>query len=450
MARPDQPATRMNRKELTLLVIAALLFAIWPVARTISLRELLLFGGAITAGSFYYHGRARYHGAWWRSLQLPLALIAALTLWMLIVALLVSPEPAWTLNELRGQWLKALTALAFGGLAAAVLALTSNTSSTLLLTLGAVLFAHVLAVDIDALVHHTEGHRAAGIAAGIDIANYLTNMLLALLLGELLARVLAGKRLLPLPAWALALATLLALASLYAERIRNGVGAVAVMLMCALALYLWHRLRRRPAGRWAAPAALVAVLVLAVSLLALAGAAKPGASWRQFLATVPVALDTETYHHWKSDTKYGLPTLADGSTVDASAYVRIAWFKQGLMLAGEHPLGVGFGRNAFGHAFTAKYGEAKGHSHSSFIDLLVGIGIPGMMLWLAFLASLLVLAARGFAVGWGYPLFFVVVDFSARMVVDSNVRDHMLQMFLFIVAALGVTLVRRRAPAARG
>ncbi|HYM47154.1 MAG TPA: O-antigen ligase family protein, partial [Burkholderiaceae bacterium] len=402
----------MSKQELIVLALASLLFAVWPVPHTTTLRELLLLIGVCAAGYFYWRNRAVVHGPWWRELRVPLALFAALSVWMLLVALFVSPEPLWSLNELRSQWLKATMALALGGLVAGVSGQTETERRRLIVILIAVLLFHMIAIDVEALTafaRKVAGHRAVGFTDGVDKANYLTNIALAILIAEALTRLLHGKRLLPVPGWAVCVAALVALYSLHAERIRNGVGAVVVMLLCAVLIYLAEMLRRRMALKRMTAVAVIAIVFAAVSMLVMAGSAKPGANWRQFIATVPVALDTQSHKGWINEQKYGLPTLPDGKTIDASAYVRIAWFKEGLVLAREHPLGVGFGRNAFGHAITAKYNEPKGHSHSSFIDLLVGIGIPGMLLWLGFLGSLLWLAQRNFA-GGGYVLFFVVVD----------------------------------------
>src|SRR3989338_9017294 len=135
------------------------------------------------------------------------------------------------------------------------------------------------------------------------------------------------------------------------------------------------------------------------------------------------------------------PRLANGQTVDWSNYSRIARIRAGLSLMADHPLGVGFGRNAFGHAVEQKYGLRTSHSHSGIIDLGVGIGVPGVLLWLAFLGALLRLGYRGMRESHSFAalaLLFLTAGYSFRMLVDSTIRDHMLQMFLFLAAFLAV------------
>jgi O-antigen ligase len=275
----------------------------------------------------------------------------------------------------------------------------------------------------------------------------LTNIALALLLAESLVRLQGRAGSWPVANWVLGVVLALTLFSFYAEGVRNGIGVALVMFICWAVLSLSSSPRRQ-GKKWMYRAAVAFLGTVAAGLLAIAGTAKPGSDWRQIIATVPVALDTQTHQGWVNEAKYGLPTLPDGSPVDSSAYLRIAWFKEGLALARENLWGVGFGRNAFGHAVTAKYGEPKGHSHSSFIDLLVGIGIPGIALWLGFLGNLAWSGLSRFrATGSGYPLalFFVVVDFATRMFVDSNVRDHMLQTFMFLAGLLAVLAARQVA-----
>ena len=77
------------------------------------------------------------------------------------------------------------------------------------------------------------------------------------------------------------------------------------------------------------------------------------------------------------------------------------------------------------------------------------------MLWLGFLGSLAVLGWRRFRQTHDYcalALLFLVTGYGVRMVLDSIVRDHMLQMFLFLAAFLAVIaagqLARQRALAA--
>lgn len=435
----------MTRREIGGFLWLGALFAVWPVAHTTSWRDLLLLSGFLIAAAMFR--RAPVRAVWWRDLRGPFLWIVLLTVWMLFVAVFVSGETAWSLNELRGQWSKGVVALIFGALAAAMLGRDDAAAGRLMLWLGAIVLLHVVIIDIGFVTGYLQGNpamRAQGLTGGPDRASYLTNIILALVLADLLQRRTRGRGLVPASAWVMYVALALALFSLPAAGARSGVAVAAAMLLCWAIFYLVRM--RRETGRGFHYSVAAAVAALALVALMQAGSIKPGSSWKDLTGTVTIAWDTAGHKGWLNEEKYGLPALPDGRPVDASAYLRIAWIKEGLVLVREHPLGVGFGRNAFGHALEAKYGESGGHSHSSLIDLLVGIGIPGTILWCGFLASLLRVAHRALRRdpgGWGMALVFVVMDFGLRLFMDSNVRDHPLQMFMFLAGALAVLSARR-------
>jgi len=431
------------RTEIALVVLLATLFTVWPVPYTTTLRDVLLFVGLVASMAACGRYRDAAIGDSWHALRPVFVLVAAFLGWMLFVAVVVSPETAWSLDEIRGQWLRAAVALAAGFCAGAVVR-----ASWAFYIVFIPLALHVLAVDAAAAAHVGDSNftmmRIAGLTEQVDKASYLSNMLFALLLAEAFARLARARPVLPGGAWIPGTVIIATVFSLYVEHARNSIGVIAVMLLFAVALW-FVKSRDHEIGRWQRAAVSLAAFALVAGVLGLAAFAKPGNELQRTLATVPVALDTASHKGWLNQGKYGLPSLPDGSPVDESAYLRVAWFKQGLALVADHPLGVGFGRNAFGHAVEATYGERMGHSHSSFIDLLIGIGIPGMALWLGFLGALVWVGWKSFhrdGNGVGLALVFVVVDFGARMVVDSNVRDHMLQMFMFAAALLAAMAAR--------
>lgn len=134
------------------------------------------------------------------------------------------------------------------------------------------------------------------------------------------------------------------------------------------------------------------------------------------------------------------PLLEDGRAVDSSAYERVAWIRAGLDLVAERPMGYGYDRRAFSQAlFSVGKPNQIGHSHSGFIDMVVGLGVPGVLLWLSFCVSLIVIGLKAFVLrrdAAGLALMLVTCGFLGRMVLESVSKDHMLHIFLFTVAAL--------------
>jgi O-Antigen ligase len=437
----------MNRLQVTGIASVVLLYFVWPIAGTIALRNLLLAAGLGIFFALAWRGR---------SFRLPhglgpaLAAYALLSLWMLIVAFAISTETAWSLDELRGQWLTGLIALLIGLAAGNAMARDEVGTATMLTALALALAVLVAYVDFLALQQLPDtgaiGRRLPALGAGPDKANYVTNLLLAFLAAEIYLRLVHGRRALRLPRAAIAVLTFGALLAEYSESMRNGVAEFGLMFVL-LAILLAGGRRNRPARTLVIGGA--AALLLAAAAFAYLDY-RSDARWQTLGQTAVVAWHTERSKAWL-DPEQPLPLLADGSPVDTSAYLRITALKEGLLLVHHHPLGIGFGRNAYGHGLMAKYGDkGLGHSHSGLLDLAIGTGIPGIAIWLAFLALLFSLGWRGFRAAPDYAsllLLLVVGGYGFRMVADSVIRDHMLQQFLF-TAGLLATLVASR-PASR-
>ena len=443
---PLAPRSELHWSKWAIVLLIATLVFIWPIPRTISLRDLLLVLLLCWGGYEAYRRRAAPLP--WHALRVPLGFFLALTVWILVVALLVSTEPAWALGEIKGQWLKACIALAAGGLVGVTAFKDVTLCRLILMVVGAMLLLHILYVDYEAMrfiLANLNVPRIMGLTEGSDKSNYLTNMLLYLLLAEALVRTIAHRRFLPFGNVPLALISAAVFFSVYVEGMRNGIIELVTVFGLGFLLVVLFTSRRRRAIMVGAMLLLVSVsLVLGYLNL------RKDERWQSFLETVPIALDIEN-PAWINE---GLPQprLESGQKVDWSNYMRIARARAGIELVREYPFGVGFGRNAFGHAVEMKYGQRTSHSHSGLIDLAVGTGIPGTLLWLGFLGSLAALAWRSFRRTRDYcalALLLLVTGYGTRMVLDSIIRDHMLQMFLFLAAFLAVIaagqLARQRA-----
>lgn len=419
-----------------------MLLFIYPIPHTISLRYPLLLGAA---GLFGYLAIKRGNLTIISRLGFPAASFAALSFWIVIGAIFISDDPGRSLSEIRGQWLMASLSLVTG-VAAGMAVEVDRFAQRMLITLIFVFLIHILIVDAQALwtaiTSNTLASRAQGLTGGPDKASFLTNMLLAFLLSELLLRLTGKSHAFKISNGVFATVWVLTLFSLYAEGVRNAVPALLAAGIGFIVLYWVSTGRGRRRWRYTV-AATCLLVVFALSLFQLT-ASKRGIGWDQTMATISVAWNTEAHKNWLDTDKYGLPKLPNGVTVEESAYLRIAWLKEGLLLVAEHPLGIGFDRNAFGRGLQGKYGEGRGHSHSGLLDMAIGTGIPGVLLWIAFLASLCWLGLRHFlATGTyaGLALLFIVVDFSTRLLLDSIIKDHMLQQFMLVVGLLAVQAV---------
>lgn len=433
----------MTKTETAGLLLLGLLFFVWPIAHTATLRDLLLL---LNLALFGY--LAWQHGwpgkALWK-LAFPAAILLVFTLWMYVVAVFISTETAWSLGEIHSQWWRALVALFIGVCVALATRKHPRFGQRIWFVLFAALMLHILFVDFVTVGEWlTPGpdERVEGLTGGPDMSSYLTNMLFGFLLAELFYRTVYKKRALPVHSAFLATAWVLALISVFGELTRNGVVTLVFMVFLLGVLYLsGQRGRLKRSFLFAGAGLMFLVVLVGVGLVA---TARESSSLGNLMATVPIAWDTEHNKAWQDSDRYAWPKLSNGEPVDTSMYLRVAWLKEGLMLVREYPLGVGYGRNAYGHGMKRKYGEGYGHSHSGLLDIMIGIGIPGGMLWIAFIASLIYQSYKRAWTSQNYAavlLFLLLLDYGARTVLDSIQRDHMLQQFMFLAGLAAVMMV---------
>ena len=448
-AKSTQTVAPMKKPEIAGLVLVALLVLVWPVDHTISVREFLIVASLLTFGWIAYRQRP---AGWVVPLAVPIVLYAALTLWMVVVAIAISNETAWSLGEIRGQWLKGL-ATGFVGLWMGTAAARDKRYGARALTvLAAALALYVAYVDVLAFMNPSGqgllAQRFQVLGNGPDKANYITNLFLCFLFAEVFLRAVHKTRRLEFSDAVLGVLVAVALLAVYVTRMRNGVAALAIVLFVLVLLFVRSSRHRMPG--WLIAAGVTGLLSVVAVLGYLNFKSDP--RWQTFLETAEVSWNTDASKAWLNSDKYPFPTLSDGSGVEQSAYARITAIKEGGRLVLEHPFGIGFGRNAYGHGLEAKYGEpGLRHSHSGLLDMAIGTGFPGAALWVAFLGSLAWIGWRRFGAAPSYApllLLLVVTDYGTRMVVDSIVRDHMLQQFMFLAGLLAVmTVSAARNPA---
>lgn len=434
-----------------LLAIVVLLNIAWPMMHSIAARNTLL--ALLLLASTLLLRCARIQPLLPGTLAKPAKLFLLLSGWLLATVLLAD-EPLNSLSQYRGEWLMGSLALTAGLLCAQLArhrAPAGLTPTGLLAALTLALAVPGLMAIGNALPELWHTHTLPAWNTPLydrTAASLVTNTLYGMLLADGLGRSGGKPRLLPLPGWALATAMLLTLAATYMLNTRNGTICLLLLTLFGFGIFVWQR--RQHAGK---PALLLAGLSL-LAALAWFGSISYQADprWAAFNESVQISLDTEHHRAWLDD-KLPLPLMQNGQHVDHSAYMRLAWFKEGMLAIRDFPLGVGFGRNAFGHALQRKYGQGSGHSHSSLIDFTLSGGIPGLLLWLGFSTLLLHFGWQAFFRAGnpaGLALALLIVGTLLRMTIDSNLRDHGLEQYLFLLATLAVLSCPASAPQHEG
>ena len=432
-------------------LLMGVLFFIWPVPGTISVRDISIFLVFI----IFLYSALRSRPLCLKTMELapPFAILALLTVWILSGAFFISKETAWSLREITGQWLISLLVFVTASLAAvSVKEGTFFKGGNIVKMLFFILLVHVLCVDLYAAYIFARTSVlptwVAGLTGGKDKSSYASHFLLILVCVEIYFRTRQKKGYLAISNSMLCLAMLFTLISIYLEGVRNGTVAAVLILFAFILLYFIK------SDRSLVKLALISSVTVLLLVFGYTSSISPKSEqrhrWKTLLETLPLALDTQNNKAWLNPSKYPYPKLKSGEAVHGSNYDRIAWIKEGVVLTMENPLGVGFGRNAFGHAIKRKYPDFDvivAHSHSGIVDLAVGTGIPGLLLWVLFIGFMMLRSRERFRMQesyYGLLLFFIAVDFTMRSLVDSILRDHMLQMFMFFAGLLYVLMISEK------
>jgi hypothetical protein len=180
------------------------------------------------------------------------------------------------------------------------------------------------------------------------------------------------------------------------------------------------------------------LLLLVVATLG-AASATLDTRWSGFKESLTLGWSSPSLY-WQRGDPALRPLTSSGADLEESAYLRAAWAHQAVMAIGEHPLGLGFGRDAFGRAVAEKFGfPGMVSSHSGWLDFALGAGLPG-------LALLLVTAGLAIRGGWrqfrqhddaaGLMFSFFVGGYLLRCLLDGHLSGWRLGLFAFIVGVL--------------
>jgi len=245
-----------------------------------------------------------------------------------------------------------------------------------------------------------------------------------------------GNRLIPVPAWVISAIFILALFSLFTASSRNGI--LIMLFAFVLSTTMMISKIRKVYSRKKVVTSILATLFLVVVVALVSYKTDP--RWQGFIEAVPIAWDIDRDLLWLNADGTNLPLTPSGKRVDISEYYRIAWAHEGWRMLMDHPWGTEIARDAFHKLELKKYGHAEmSHSHNSWIDLGLEVGIPGLLLW----AGVLWILAQSGWKAWcahkdplGFALTILVIMFAVRGLLDSIFRDHEIEQFMLVAGLL--------------
>ena len=369
----------------------ALLYAIWMIYELLYFRRILLISGAVLALYPIYQFRSYF----FQKTAIPLWLMVGLFLWALFHLFFLAHDYPAQLMELRRIWkyagLGAIFALGLG------LSLASLANQQIKPYWAIIYFGLCLPVLIYLLKYVLTMYGGlAGISApaylrinsNADSAFYVPKTdyiafclpVLAISLGQIYSLIALHVRLrfdqyLQLMLFALVIAATLFLFSV--QNTKNGIAYALLLIGLFLLLVFvkihflkfWHKL-------------LLLLVVGIAALTLLYPHIQKNDSWRTLIADAEVGFQLEKYPQWKYAGEQGYPSNEYGKPVSVTNYERAAWSKVGVQLAIKDPLGYGLVEDSFKRMVKAQWPEASSnlsHSHSGWLDLILGLGLPGFL-----------------------------------------------------------------------
>jgi len=377
------------------------------------------------------------HILWWWSRSRPLLgtvhggvegwLFLALSAWLLIQTVFISPTPESSVVQWVDEWLKLLI-MALVGINIA--RLNANAPHWLAVGLFAGAFLHVLStLGLQGLSLIRGGGTIYGesLLGNYGYVSPFTTAAFAWLLADAASRLWHGNRLLPWAGWVSVFLIALTLAAEILLRAKAAQVMLGLLVFLVVMAFLFHNKIRQKI-------ALLVVPFLVIGALAVFHAGSD--RWQGASESIRLAwdgpIDTQTL------TGSTDPD-ARVNQVEQSFYLRMVWARTGLEGIVAHPLGLGYGSDAFGRYVQERFGVPGGvSSHSGWIDFALANGVVGLLLFLACALALVRQGWLAFLAGnpAGAALALLVIHFVGRALIDGHLAGSRLTGFALVAGAL--------------
>jgi hypothetical protein len=246
------------------------------------------------------------------------------------------------------------------------------------------------------------------------------------------------------------------LATFYLYNIKNGMAYSALLIIAFIFLLLNSELNKFSLSRysrwhvksWVMKMAII-VIISAITLPIINKHINQNPSWKSLIADSKVAIKVDEMDGWKYWGAKGYPLNEYGNPVSPTNYERLAWGIIGLRLLGEEPLGYGLVENSFGYLTKQKWPDSLLlQSHSGWLDLALGIGIPGLgLILIAFFITLIQSfknqaqdrKSRNAQQIWSTRMTWVLcVVFLLWCTSEISLKIHLLALIFWITLAIGL------------
>ncbi len=223
----------------------------------------------------------------------------------------------------------------------------------------------------------------------------------------------------------------------YLENTKNGFVYSAILIMAMLVKII---LIRKSRWSWRDSTN----ILLAVTAMTILGVrhVQQNDSWKTLGSDLRVAMQLEKVDAWKYYGTKGYPVNDMGKTVSVTNYERATWAQVAVGMIGELPLGYGLVYKSFGYYGKDKWPDSiLSQAHSAWLDLILGIGIPGVFLLV--LAGVLALknALRATPRFWRVLALWLVSGIALLMTTTEVSQQIYIDALVFLIlwaAGLGL------------
>ena len=369
-------------------VTFVLLYSVWILPEIAAWRNTALVIGAVLGLYVSY----QYRSLLLNKRALPIWLIGILFIWASFHLLFLSQNPVMQLIEFKGIWKRAFLAVIFAmGLG---LSIANNTERIQkwawpLIYLGLLMPTLIYLMKWTLTFYGQSIFGLESIPAFLKVypssqpfyvpkTDYVVFCLptLAVALGQILT-LLQEKRIkwMQLCIYGSSIAAVSFV--FYGQNIRNGVMYAFLLFLIFLSLVLKKGFSHQRLFMW-----LISISLTLISIFFISQHIKKNPSWLSLWPDIKASIKIEENRQWRAGVE--LPINENGRPVAVENYVRIAWAVVGIKLVAENPMGYGLIENSFAPMVEKRWpGEVNqnlSHAHSGWLDLALGLGLPGIAL----------------------------------------------------------------------
>lgn len=225
----------------------------------------------------------------------------------------------------------------------------------------------------------------------------------------------------------------------YLENTKNGFVYSAILITVMLI-----RIGLIRKSRWSWRDSVISLSVVACMTILGVRHVQQNDSWKTFSSDLRATKQIDEVDSWKYYGSRGYPINDLGKTVSVTNYERAAWAKVAIKMIGELPLGYGLVYKSFGYYGKDKWPDSTlFQAHSAWLDLTLGIGIPGVCLLL--LAEVLALrnALQVSPRLWSESNLWLLLSISLLMLTTEVSFSPYVDALLFLIlctAGIGLRL----------